>query len=851
VEVSRLITVFASDLTSLERGYKRAADLEQRYVREAGRGFKQLEQNAGRAFQTIGRQGEQSFAKLEKDARSVSSRISGALSSIKFGGIGGGGGGGLLPGLSNISSIIRGIPQVGQLIGALVSPFTEAAEAGIRYNMTLENARIGLEGVAGSAEKANKHIKELQTFGERTPFEFTGLLKASRYMTTFGFGLREQIPLLTSWGNAVAASGDISEEALTGVIRAFGQMRALQRVNSEEMSQLAERGIPSWELLAKAIGKSVAETRKLGELGKLNGPAAVRAITAMMDADPRFKGQMDRMSRTLTGRLSNLEDIKGRALGIGTEALTKNLSDSLEESLKRADLAETMGRGFNAALAPVGALIHATVKATLGGGITGGLSEGLQAGFELIGTTMPGWITKFVINPAQTTLKSQSPSRVFHDIGFNAALGFAEGFSQEGAAVIELNIKEVIERLQARFKELTGRALKIAIGQTGTHNRLGFDHTRGADIAVDPKSADAATIKQILDEWGVPYLMQPGAKRNASGRVTSTGPHIHVGPLSPNFSGAPIPVGTFNPSPLMRVPDPFVVSEAGRPTPVRVTNFGEMPTPVSGVREVVSSNAVAPAPLSLPHGTLPKGFADAFLQPTLIGDQQAEAFKRAQAAAGTFYKDVVTGGKKSWLDLRGSFEESFGGMYQYAGEGFKGMARGFLLDWAQMIQQMAMQKLAQGFGEMIFGKLIPALGAGLFGISGLPSFTPGSGITTGPTGTLGGLPGREFGGPVNAGELYRVNERGRGTEVFRPRVSGEVIPLRGGARSQDVLNYEQHYGHDFSRNTTNNYSQPRVQEIRHSGHIEIREAPRRVPSSYHTRKTPRQELEAFFRKFGG
>lgn len=40
------------------------------------------------------------------------------------------------------------------------------------------------------------------------------------------------------------------------------------------------------------------------------------------------------------------------------------------------------------------------------------------------------------------------------------------------------------------------------------------------------------------------------------------------------------------------------------------------------------------------------------------------------------------------------------------------------------------------------------------------------------------VPGRAMGGPVAAGTLYEVNERGR--EFFRPSVNGTVIPLGGG-----------------------------------------------------------------------
>lgn len=378
-------------------------------------------------------------------------------------------GDGFLPGLSNISNIIQGIPQVGHLLGALVSPLTQATEAGIRYNAFLETAKIGLEGVAGSSAAAEKHLAALQKFGERTPFEFTGLVNSSRYMTTFGFQLRDHIPLLTTWGNAVAASGNISEDALEGVVRAFGQMRTLQRVNSEEMNQLAERGIPAWELLAKAIGKSVAETRKLAERGRLNGGAAVEAMTAMMDEDPRFKNQMDRMSKTLTGRLSNLEDIKGRALGIATKDLSGDLSDSLDIALKRSDLAEKMASRLNTVLAPVGGMIKATVKGSIGGGMTDGLSEGIIGGFAAIKASLPAWAYTYLVEPVEKQLGIKSPSRVFMEMGYQSAEGYAIGFKNglqgsDLAAPIDEAIERAIDTSSRGMKKW-GKQLQAAGGE--------------------------------------------------------------------------------------------------------------------------------------------------------------------------------------------------------------------------------------------------------------------------------------------------------------------------------------------------------------------------------------------------
>ncbi|MGH9943928.1 MAG: hypothetical protein ACRD9R_16405 [Pyrinomonadaceae bacterium] len=141
------------------------------------------------AFTANTRALDRGFQHAERAASRTASNINSAFGRIQMGS--GMGGGGLLPGLANISNIIQGLPQIGNLASALVRPLTDAAERGVRLNAVLETAQIGFEGVAGSAEGAAQHIRNLKDFGRNTPFEFEGLLQASRYMTTFGFSLEE------------------------------------------------------------------------------------------------------------------------------------------------------------------------------------------------------------------------------------------------------------------------------------------------------------------------------------------------------------------------------------------------------------------------------------------------------------------------------------------------------------------------------------------------------------------------------------------------------------------------------------------------------------------------------------
>ena len=80
-------------------------------------------------------------------------------------------------------------------------------------------------------------------------------------------------------------------------------------------------------------------------------------------------------------------------------------------------------------------------------------------------------------------------------------------------------------QIQRYFAQSFGRQLPVtALGQSETHNRLGFDHHDSMDIAVHPDSTEGKALIQQLRKMGIPFIAFRGAVPGAS-----TGPHIHVG----------------------------------------------------------------------------------------------------------------------------------------------------------------------------------------------------------------------------------------------------------------------------------------------------------------------------------
>jgi hypothetical protein len=82
-----------------------------------------------------------------------------------------------------------------------------------------------------------------------------------------------------------------------------------------------------------------------------------------------------------------------------------------------------------------------------------------------------------------------------------------------------------LSAVQQFFSTTFGKALPTStIGQSATHNRMGWDHRNAVDIGLHPDSTEGRALIAYLQNAGIPFL----AFRAAVPGV-STGPHIHIG----------------------------------------------------------------------------------------------------------------------------------------------------------------------------------------------------------------------------------------------------------------------------------------------------------------------------------
>lgn len=79
--------------------------------------------------------------------------------------------------------------------------------------------------------------------------------------------------------------------------------------------------------------------------------------------------------------------------------------------------------------------------------------------------------------------------------------------------------------VQQFFSKTFGRPLPTStIGQSVTHNRMGWDHRNAVDVGLHPDSNEGRALIAYLQNAGIPFLAFRGAIPGVS-----TGPHIHIG----------------------------------------------------------------------------------------------------------------------------------------------------------------------------------------------------------------------------------------------------------------------------------------------------------------------------------
>lgn len=289
---------------------------------------------------------------------------------------GGGGGGGLLAGvLGGAGAALKGgLLAAGAAAG---TTFFLGLKTGITQAASNQQALIGFDTLLpGGKDVAAKFFDDLKAFAATTPFELPGLVDNARGLLGVGVAAKDVLPRLTALGNASSALG-LDQERFSRVMLAVQQIMSKGKVQTEELLQITEAGIPIFQLLSKATGKPVPELQKMMQQGKLLSKDVLPLLFTQMNKD--YGGSMEKQSKTLNGVWSTFKDTLRNALADGVEPLIPILSSAVPAA------ADATGKAIKVIAdgAKVGALsIAGFLAAFRGEGVT---SDGPVGFFERLG----------------------------------------------------------------------------------------------------------------------------------------------------------------------------------------------------------------------------------------------------------------------------------------------------------------------------------------------------------------------------------------------------------------------------------------------------------------------------------
>lgn len=243
--------------------------------------------------------------------------------------------------LSASKAAVMSIAGVAASLGALGVKAVQAAG-------NFQQVQAAMTNMLGSAERAKNLLGQLQDFAAKTPFEFNDVAAASQKFLAFGFTAEQIIPTLRAVGDAAAGVG-LGKEGIDRITLALGQMAAKSKVQSDEMLQLTEAGIPAWQMLADKIGTSVPQAMDMVSKGAVDAQTGLQALVGGMEE--KFGGMMDQQAQTITGTWSNMMDgLSQSAIAVGqqiSDALNlPDLFSSLGDSLQQfTNLVKNQGIG--------------------------------------------------------------------------------------------------------------------------------------------------------------------------------------------------------------------------------------------------------------------------------------------------------------------------------------------------------------------------------------------------------------------------------------------------------------------------------------------------------------------------
>ena len=186
-----------------------------------------------------------------------------------------------------------------------------------------QKQQIALEGILGSATKAQSAINQLKQKALESPFMVKQLVTYTKQLAAFGIEYDNLIPTVSKLADVSVGLGVDMDR----IILAYGQVKSATVLRGQELRQFTEAGIPMVEELAKkftALNGELVTTADIFDLiskRQVSFDMVKKVMSDLTSEGGKFYKMQENITNTLAGQIEKLKDIWDAELNrIGEES---------------------------------------------------------------------------------------------------------------------------------------------------------------------------------------------------------------------------------------------------------------------------------------------------------------------------------------------------------------------------------------------------------------------------------------------------------------------------------------------------------------------------------------------------
>lgn len=171
-----------------------------------------------------------------------------------------------------------------------------------------QQTEMAFKTMLQSEEKAKDLMQQLINTAAITPFGVDDVTEGAKQLIAFNVAAKDVNDTLIRLGDVAAGMG----VSLSEMVMLYGTTIAKGKMDTMDLYQFLNRGIPIADELAKVMGldvnNAIAEVKEQLTAGKVTSDIFIKAMQNMTSEGSKFGGMMKAQSKTITGQISNIED---------------------------------------------------------------------------------------------------------------------------------------------------------------------------------------------------------------------------------------------------------------------------------------------------------------------------------------------------------------------------------------------------------------------------------------------------------------------------------------------------------------------------------------------------------------